>query len=229
VFVLGLQFVARLGGITIEGREFSIFEFGTTDKIRQHARKTAENSCARDVSNLSQYFSTLASLSEMLTRPSTLDDSEQQVARRLAASFFLMGFLPIRFDAQSRLLIFTDGDEKILIRFRHRTGISTNVTFVEKLVSLMQVNHATRSYLFCSPGLSGNAARLADENKVKWYTLDSMNQWIEQVLVSDYGGPAGDVLVNLDNLKDFFATLSPALTTRTYRSSYRHYRSSRRW
>jgi len=81
---------------------------------------------------------------------------------------------------------------------------------------------AARSFLFCSPGLSGNAENYANTHKVKWYTLETMNHWIEQVLVSDYSGPAGDVLMHLDKLRSFLATLSPAIAARSYKSRARY-------
>jgi curved DNA-binding protein CbpA len=222
VAYLGWLLLSRLTGVQIANRRFSIFDFNSADSLRQHAQYAAKESCSKDVNSLERHFSSLASITELLLRPSTFDDSEEQVARRLTASFFLMGYIPIQFDRDDRTLVFTDGDEKILVRFRHRSGIATNITYVEKLVSLMHVHSTTRSFLFCSPGLSGNAANYANTHRVKWYTLETMNHWIEQVLVSDYSGPAGDVLMNLDKLRSFLGTLSPAIATRSYKPRFRY-------
>lgn len=110
--------------------------------------------------------------------------------------------------------MFTDGEERILVRFRHRTGIATNISYVEKLVAGMAEQDIERGFLFCSPGLSGNAAEYARKKKVKWYTLESMNVWIEQVLTSEHTGPDGDVLQNLDKLLRFLGHISPRFTRR---------------
>jgi curved DNA-binding protein CbpA len=212
--------VSRLGGVKINNRIFSIFEFKSTEKLREHAEKTAQESCDNDIKNLDRHFSSLASLVKLLLRFSTFDDSEEQVARRLTASFFMMGYMPLQYDGENRIILFTDGAEQILVRFRHRDGVATNITYVEKMISLMDVHGTARGFLFCSPGLSGNAANLANLHKVKWYTLEAMNEWIDQVLTSDYSGPPGDILVNIDKLNSFIATLSPMISARSSRPRY---------
>jgi hypothetical protein len=222
VVYLGWMLISRVSGVQIANQRFSIFDFDAASKLQKHAKQVANESCTKEVSNLERHYSSLASLSELLLRPSTFDDSEEQVARRLTASFFLMGYAPLQFDRENRTLFFTDGEEKILVRFRHRAGIATNITYVEKLVSLMRGHNILRSFLFCSPGLSGNAANFANSYKVKWYTLEAMNQWIELVLVSDYSGPDGDVLVNLDKLRSFLGTISPAISARSYKPRFRY-------
>ena len=226
VIYLGFLMISRLSGVQIGNHSFSIFDFNTENKLLEHAEKTAKESCANDVNSLNRHFSSLASLAELLLRSSTYDDSEEQMARRITGAFFLMGYMPLHYDNENRTILFTDGEEKTLVRFRHRAGIATNITYVEKLVSLMYSLGATQGFLFCSPGLSGNAANYANSQKVKWYTLETMNLWIDQVLMSDYSGPSGDVLVNLDKLRSFIATLSPMLAARkpTPRHRYKKYR-----
>src|SRR5262249_2943559 len=157
-------------------------------------------------------LSTLASISQLLFRPSTLDDSEEQVARRLAVAFFLMGYIPVLFNSQHRTLTFTDGGEMIMARFRHRGGRPTKVTYVEKLVGLMTEQGISRGFLFCSSGLSRNADDCARNKKVVWRQLESMNEWIDQVLLSGYSGPTGEVLASLDNLQKFIGHISPEFT-----------------
>lgn len=222
VAYLGFLLISRLSGIQIANRSFSIFDFNSEDILREHAKKVAKESCVNDINNLDRHFSSLASLAELLLRTSTYDDSEEQVARRITAAFFLMGYMPLSYDSENRTILFTDGEEKTLVRFRHRAGIATNITYVEKLVSLMSRHGAIQGFLFCSPGLSGNAANYANLQKVKWYRLETMNPWIDQVLMSDYSGPSGDVLINLDKLRSFIATLSPMLAARSPRSRYRY-------
>src|SRR5665213_3965049 len=57
-----------------------------------------------------------------------------------------------------------------------------NVAYVEKLCELMSFHGASRGLLFCSPGLSGNASGLASRQRIKSYTLESVNSWIEEIL-----------------------------------------------
>jgi hypothetical protein len=222
VIFLGWLLVSRLGGIQVANLSISIFDTNSAEKLREYAEKVAKESCINEIKNLDRHFSSLASLVKLLLRSSTFDDSEEQVARRLTASFFLMGYMPLHYDNENRTILFTDGEGKILVRFRHRSGIATNVTYVEKLVSLMDGHGIVRGFLFCSPGLSGNAANLASLHNVKWYTLETMNVWIDQVLASDYSGPSGDILVNLDKLCSFIASLSPMISARSSRPHGRY-------
>jgi len=184
--------------------------------LQEHAHESAKQSCAADFKKVEAYLSSLASISQLLSQPSTLDDSEEQVARRLTVAFFLMGYIPLLFDRQSRTLTFTDGVEIIMARFRHRNGRPTNITYVERLVGLMTKQGISRGFLFCSSGLSENADSYARKNKVIWYQLESMNEWIDQVLLSNYSGPSGEVLGNLDNLQKFIGHISPEFTTHSH-------------
>ena len=135
VAYLGWLLATRLDGVQIAGHSISLFDTNLGDRLRQYAQQAAQESCARDVNSLNRYISSLASLSELLLRSSTFDDSEEQIARRLAASFFLMGYTPIQYDKEDRLLRFTDGEETILVRFRHRAGIASDIV-ERKRVSL---------------------------------------------------------------------------------------------
>ena len=216
VFFLGCFGLSTLVPIRIANRAFSIFDLNAPHNLREHAHEAAKQSCATDVKKVEAYLPSLASISQLLLRPSTFDDSEEQVARRLTASFFLMGYIPLLFDKQNRALTFTDGDEKIMVRFRHRDGSPTNINYVRKLVGLMREQGISRGFLFCSPGLSGNAKVYAQQNKVIWYQLESMNKWIDHVLTSDYSGPTGEVLDNLDKLQRFISYISPWFTARSY-------------
>jgi hypothetical protein len=91
----------------------------------------------------------------------------------------------------------------------------------------MSIHKSSNGMLFCSPGLSGNAAQYATQHGIKWYTLESMNTWIDSILRSDYAGPAGDMLVNLGNLNRFLAGITHKVG-RPYSRS-RRYRLHRRW
>jgi hypothetical protein len=211
-FLLACFCLSTLLPIKIADRAFTIIDPSAVYNLQEHAYQLAKQSCAADFKKVEAYLSSLASISELLSRPSTLDDSEEQVARRLTVSFFLMGYIPVLYDRQSRTLTFTDGNEIIMARFRHRYGIPTNITYVEKLVVLMTKQGISRGFLFCSSGLSKNADNYARKNKVIWYELESMNEWIDQVLLSNYSGPSGEVLDSLDNLQKFIGYISPEFT-----------------
>jgi hypothetical protein len=198
--------------IKIANRGFSIIDPNVVFNLQEHAFEIAKQSCAADLKKAEEHLSTLASISKLLFRPSTLDDSEEQVARRLTAAFFLMGYIPVLFDSQHRTLTFNDGGEMIMARFRHRGGRPTNVTYVEKLVRLMTEQGISRGFLFCSSGLTRNADDYARKNKVDWRQIESMNKWIDQVLLSGYSGPTGEVLASLDNLQKFIGHISPEFT-----------------
>ena len=212
----------KLNGISIEGRTFSIFDSSALKKIQDHAKQSAKNSCESDVKNLDSYLGGLASLSELLIRSSNFDDSEEQVARRLTAAFFIMGYSPVEYYIDGRILVFTDGEEKIVVRFRHRMGQALNITYVEKLVSFMKFSKASKGFIFCSPGLSGNAALYAYKCGVKAYSLEEMNIWIENVLTSNYSGPPGKIIDNIEKLKSFFSKFSFRVSGPSYRRRRRY-------
>jgi curved DNA-binding protein CbpA len=175
----------------------------------------ARRAGAREVHDprLAPYASGIAFLGELLIRPTELDDSEDQLARRITAALFVMGYKPLGYDRRYRLLLFTDDEERLLIRFRHRAGAAINVTFVQGMVEAMDYTGATKGILFCSTGLSGNGAALASQRGIRWYTLARMNEWIESVIRARYTGPPGDILVLLEQIVTFVRQLSTPLPT----------------
>lgn len=222
VVFLAFSVLSSISGVTIAGRSFSLFQSGVFESIASHARAKAKESCRDDVSRLDRHYESLASISELLLRSSSFDDSEEQVARRLVASFFLMGYVPQSYDRDTRMLIFADGDLRIAVRFRHRTGRATNISYVRRLVRLMSIHRASIGFLFCTPGLSRNGAELAALKRIKWYSLETMNDWIESVLRSDYSGPERDLLANLDKLLSFIRSIARPIARRS--RSYRYWR-----
>jgi hypothetical protein len=204
----------KLIGVDIGGKIFSIFDLDAEENLRQHAASRAHAECKRKAKSFEKHASSCATFVEILTRPSTYDDSEIQVARRLAGCMFLTGYMPVHFDLTTRTLLCSDGDEKILVRFRHRTGNASNRAYVEKLVMLAKKHGATKAVIFSSPGFSQNATAYADNNAVKYYSLDSMNVWIDEIISSNYAGPAGDILKNTDRLSQFLITISPRVARR---------------
>ena len=211
-FVLACLCLSTLAPIKIENRSFSVIDPSAVYKLQEHAYELAKISCAADMKKVESYISTLALLSQILFRPSTLDDSEEHIARRLTVSFFLMGYIPVLFDSQLRTLTFSDGGEMIMARFNQRARRPIDITYVEMLVRIMTEQGISRGFLFCSSGLSGDADEYAREKRVVWRQLESMNEWIDQVLVSGYSGPAGEVLASIDYLQKFIGHISHEFT-----------------
>lgn len=227
VIWLGSMAFSKLKGVDVHGKKFSIFD-NNTERLGKHAENLAAKQCHDEANRFDRYITDFAAILELAMRSSSFDDSELQVARRIAVSLFLMGYTPSYYDSESRAILFADGDEKLVVRFRHRTGSAINITYVEKLHTLMQRHKAEGGILFCSPGLSGNAAKYAQRHGIKWYTLESMNAWIDEILPSDYSGPGGDILENLQKLTDFLAQITPKVGRSHYRPRrYRRYCSWR--
>jgi len=178
-------------------------------------RSEAPGDAAHEIRDprLAQYVRGIATLSRLLLRPTELDDSEDQLARRITAALFVMGYKPLGYDRRYRLLLFTDDEERLLIRFRHRSGAAINVSFVQGMVDAMEYTGSSRGILFCTSGLSGNGAALAERRGIKWYTLTRMNEWIESVIRARYAGPPGDILRLLDHIVAFVNQLSTPLPT----------------
>ena len=163
---------------------------------------------------LARYVSAIAALSGLLLRPTDLDDSEEQVARRVTATLFMMGYKPLGFDRRYRLLLFTDGEERLLIRFRHRSGPAVNVAYVQGMVDAMEYTGSAKGILFCAAGLSGNGEELAARHGIRWYSLSRMNEWIDSVIRARYAGPPGNILKLLEEIVTFVNHLSTPLPVR---------------
>jgi curved DNA-binding protein CbpA len=206
---LAFSSFSKFKGLNIGDQRIALFASDFNQKIEQQASTLAAKECHDKAAAFDRYNSDLASIVELTTRPSSFDDSEIQVARRLTAALFLSGYNPSYYDGETRTILFSDKDEKLLVRFRHRSGTAVNVAYVEKLCQLMSFHQASNGLLFCSPGLSGNAAGLAASQRIKSYTLESMNSWIDEILKSDRVGPTGDVLASLDILRNFLSAVTP--------------------
>lgn len=208
---MGFMSYSKLKGVPIGEQRAALFANDAAQLIERAAHQAAAKECNDKAATFEKYNSDLASIVQLTTRPSSFDDSEIQVVRRLTAALFLSGYNPAYYDSETRTILLADGDEKLLVRFRHRTGTPVNITYVERLCELMNFHGASNGLLFCSPGLSGNAAGRAARQRIKSYTLESMNSWIDEILKSDRVGPTGDVLASLDNLRSFIAGIAPRI------------------
>lgn len=161
--------------------------------------------------NKNYYMSMVAQICDIAGRSTTFDSSEEQAARRIATTFFFMGYIPKTYIEQARMFIMSDGLENIAIRFRHRRGAPTNIRYVRRMVEEMSANKAYKGFLFCTPGLSDNARVYARQHNITWYSLESMNRWIENVNQGGYDGPSGDIFKLLTNMVEFLRHISIAL------------------
>jgi hypothetical protein len=221
-------FFGGLGGPWLNGRRHSPLKVGSGWLLAE-AHDAAEDACKRDAASFDRYDRSVASIADLLLKQVTFADTEANVARRITTVFFLLGYKPLEVFGADRALLFTDGEERLLVRFRHRTGATTNATFVEQLVQSMRGARIGQGYLFCSPGLSGNAARLAEANGIRWYTLETMQEWIDDTLAGDYSGPPGDILEELDALDTFLGKFSYALPAASVGASRPRRRRWARW
>jgi len=208
------SFAAVATGVQIGPRRVRFSDASWRQTVRQIAADVVTASAKEAESESERHIGSVASITEILTRLSTFEDTEDQVARRIACTLFLMGYMPLTYERQNRLLVFTDGHERLVVRYRHRTGPPTNVTYVQRMIDAMVRHSALKGLLFCTPGLSGNGAATASAHHINSYSLEDMNNWITQTLQADYAGPSGDIFSSLDQLQKFLGTISLPLTYR---------------
>lgn len=222
----GFASLLSLAGAEIGGRKFPLF--GTQpQQIVDYAEGLARKQCEIEAAALDRRGAELAQVIEVLRRPSSRHDDEIHVARRISVALFVMGYTPILYDSDNRMMVFADGETKLVARFRHRDGPSLNVTYVEKLHMFARAYGAKHALLFCSPGLSGNAAAYASEHGIRPYTLERMNAWMDDVSRSNYCGPQGEILELVQRLTEFLGGVSPPVSRSYYRPTRRRYRRYR--
>lgn len=212
-------------GIRVSGVLHPYSENKASSSILKQAEMQAKAYCEGKERDVDSLMHSLASLAELLLKPINYDDSEEQVARRLTAAFYIMGYMPIAYHQQSRFIVVSDGDEKILIRYRHRIGQAVNITYARDTYGYMKMTGASKAFLFSSPGLSGNALEYSSAHGIKGYSMEEMNEWINGAIVSEYSGPNGDIFETLGDLKSFIARISPVISggySRRRRSGYRY-------
>lgn len=221
----GLAALSSLGGVDIAGRKFSVFGMDR-QALADHAEKLVRKQCELEVGALEQRNAEFAQILDILTRPSSQHDDEIHVARRISAALFVMGYAPVFYDSENRMMVFAGGEEKLVARFRYRDGASVNVSYVEKLHMFARAHGAKHALLFCSPDLSENAASYAKRHGITLYSLERMNAWIGDVSRSNYTGPKGDILEQMPRLSRFLSGVAPKVS-RPYYGSRRRYRRYR--
>lgn len=194
-------------GIKIGNATFALFDADIDKKIMRQAQFVAAEACSQRASAVERYHSLFVTLKDVLQNSSSVGDRESAIARRFTIALFLMGYNPELYIQDDRMLIFNDGEQRILVRFRHRAGASVDISYVKKLYSMMNAYRVTLGFLFGSPGISGPAAAFAAARNIKVYTLETMNNWIEEVIMSGHTGPDGDLLENISKLNNFLQTI----------------------
>lgn len=212
--VAGIACIPVVHGTRISSQFVSFNDSSWQQRIQAIANEELDAEIARLQAGLQEYKGKVGSLGEIVSRFSSFDESEEQIARRITIALFLMGYIPEQNDRQSRILVFTSGEERILVRFRHRSGMALNISYVERMVAAMQIYRCTRGFLFCTPGLSANGELFARKQNITWYSLETMNKWVTSVLDSNYAGPHGEILSLLDKLMIFLGQISTPLSYR---------------
>lgn len=163
------------------------------------------------LSTKNYYISIVSQICDIAGKNITFDSSEEQTARRIATTFFFMGYTPKLYIDNARMFIMSDGAENIVIRFRHRRGEPTNISYVRRMAEIMAEMNAYKGFLFCTPGLSENAKDFSRHKNITWYSLEDMNSWINNVNKYGYDGPKGDIQKHLENVIKFLRNISIAL------------------
>lgn len=217
------SFSSNATSVEINFEKYEFTDAKWKDKLKSAASVAVDRENVYRIAQIKRSLEKVAELQNLLNRSTTFDESEENVARRITGTLFLMGYKPISNDTETRMITFMAGDERILVRYRHRDGPATNVTYVERMVRYMRLNTISSGLLFCTPGLSGNGEQLAKKNGILWYTLEIMNQWIDDSCKSEYGGPKENIIVELDHLFSFLTRFTKNLTQHSTKK-YRYYR-----
>jgi hypothetical protein len=141
--------------------------------------------------------------SNFLFDPST---SESSMALTLVLGFFCLGYKPLGFFASDRTLVFEDDDGLILVRYRHREGIPTNVSYVRDLAArmdglkLLYGKGLKSAYLFSSPGFSRNALVECGRLGIRYYGLGAFQDWLAELRRTAFLGPRDGVFQSLERL-----------------------------
>ncbi len=142
-----------------------------------------------------------------LRKQSGIKDKEKTVLRRILIHFFMMGYAPVSHDSEDRIITVSNGAETIAVRYRHRAGTPVNTAFIKKFYAYMEENNIQKGFLFAAPGLSGNAAALAEKHGIVHYTISDLNAWISRMTSGHYPGPRGDIIEHVDSLFEFMQSL----------------------
>lgn len=207
VVVVLVPLVRRIRGLTWQGQNFSVLALGQ-QAIQEHAHALAQASVERDAAPLAGHEQALAELKTLINQPSTATDTPVQLARRLSAAFFLIGYSPLRWQEEDDRLIVVRGESEVAIQVRPAAKQSLSVTQIDRLLSQLRAAKQREAYLFVLSKVSARARERAGESAVRCFDLTELNEWIPSLLSSGYRGPGGDSLNALTRLRHFIQGLS---------------------
>jgi len=198
----------RLKGVSLEhGQRVPLLDPRAPRRLSDEAERLSQLSVERDRERLEVHFAALEAVSRLILTPTKPTDSDGLVLRRLLATLFVLGYLPMRHEpAQQR--VFLEGEMgSAVLYFRHGTNASLAVTSVEKVLASRPALGNPTVFLYNQGGLSKRAAEVADDAGVRWLGLKELNAWVRQVWVSESNGPSGDILQRLVELSAFLEHL----------------------
>ena len=203
-----IPFARRAVGVSLRGRRVSALAPSATRQVREYAHELAEASTARDASEFDVHLSALQEIRELLRRPTLSDHSLEEVAARLSAAFFLLGYVPARWEPERERLVVSRGGNEVTVQLRAATGKSLSVTQIDRFLKGLASQGQREAYLFSLPGLSENARERAGNAGVRSFDLAELNDWVPSLLTTGYRGPGGDPLAALLKLRHFVQNLT---------------------
>lgn len=206
----GVLLGRRLTGVAIHAEsefQVQVLDPMARQSLEQHADRLAQESVARDRERLEVHFAALEQLGKLITTATKASDSEGQVLRRLLAVLFVLGLMPSRHDPSAQRVILQGEGEWAALFYRHSGTQQLAVATVEKIIAARASVNAQGAFLYNLGGLSQKAAERAESAYIRWVGMRELNQWARQVWVSENGGPSGDILQRLAELKSFLDSL----------------------
>ena len=211
-WILALAVLVPLGrralGVNLRGERVSALSPGASEAARRSAQALAQASVERDAGGLGIYADALRDLTELLQRPTRPTDNLAPVAARLAGAFFLLGYLPLRWEPERERLLVSRSGSEVVVQLRASDGRALSITQVDRFLKHLASQGRREAYLFSLPGLSDNARERAGNAGVRSFDLPELNEWIPSLLTTGYRGPGGDPLAALLKLRHFVQNLA---------------------
>ena len=203
-----IPFGKRALGVRLRGKRVSALSPKAGATAREHAHALATESVARDAADFDVHTEALGELRDLLRQPSRPEDPLDFVAARLSAAFFLLGYVPVRWEADQERLLVSRGGNEVVVQLRAADGRALSITQVDRFLKHLASQGRREAYLFSLPGLSDNARERAGNAGVRSFDLDELNDWVPSLLTTGYRGPGGDPLALLLKLRHFVQSLT---------------------
>jgi hypothetical protein len=197
----------RLLGVVWQGKRFFVFSPRLQVQAQARAFEVAQASADREAVSLGVHQEALDSLKTLLCEATASTDSPTRFARRLAAAFFLIGYVPLRWQEDDGRLIVVRNNSEVALQICPAGKRSLSVTRVAHILADLRAARQSEAYLFVLSPVSVRARERAGESGVRCFDLSELNEWIPSLLHSGYRGPGGDPLVALTRLGHFLQSL----------------------